>query len=58
MTVLICDPFQVRRLEKILKRPLTETERSGETPVRVRDADGRMKFEYVRRYNMRDFYSK
>ena len=51
----ISDPFQVKRLEKAIKRPLTELERLGEMPVRIKDVNGRVSLEWVKRYNLKDF---
>lgn len=52
------DPFQVKRLEKLVKRSLTELERMGEMPVRFKDVNGKVQFEWIRRYNMKDMYSR
>lgn len=58
MTTMLCDPFQVKRLERLIKRPLTLAEREGQAPVRFKDPNGQTKFEWIKRYNIRDFYSK
>jgi hypothetical protein len=58
MTSYIRDPFQIRRLERLIKRPLTEAELEGMAPVRFRDANGQTKVEWVRKLNFRDFYTK
>ena len=55
MKSFLCDPFQVKRLEKKLKRPLTELERAGEAPVRTKDVNGKVQLEWIRRYNLKDF---
>ena len=54
----ICDPFQVKKLEKLLKRELKPEERDGEVPVKVKMPDGRWHIEWVRKFNFRDFYGK
>lgn len=54
----IADPFQVKRLERAIKRPLTELERVGEMPVRVKDENGRVNFTWVKQYNLKDFASR
>ena len=58
MTSYMCDPFQVKKLQRLVKRELTELERMGEMPVRWKDTDGRVQFEWVKRYSMKDFYSR
>lgn len=58
MQVYMADPFQVRALEKKIGRALTESEREGHEPVRIKDSNGRVRMEYVKRHNMRDFYGK
>lgn len=52
------DPFQVKRLEKLMKRSLTELERAGEQAVRYKDVNGKVQFEWIRRYNMKDMYGR
>lgn len=58
MTTWIRDPFQVKRLEQKLGRKLSEAELEGEAPVRVKDANGKVKLEWIKRYNIRDFYGE
>lgn len=58
MQSYMCDPFQVRKLERLAKRELTELERMGEMAVRYKDSNGRIQFEWVKRYSMKDFYSR
>jgi hypothetical protein len=58
MKTFLPDPFQIKRLEKKINRPLTAIEREGEAPVRWKDANGKTQLEWVKRYNMRDFYGK
>jgi len=54
----IRDMFQVKRLERILGRRLTELEMSGEKAVKYRKEDGQMAYERIKKYNIRDFYTK
>jgi hypothetical protein len=58
MTSYISDPFQVKRLEKLAKRKLTELELAGEEAVRFKDVNGKVHFEWIRKYNFKDFYSR
>lgn len=57
MKSMICDPFQVKRLERELKRPLTNDEREGFVPVKFKK-NGKYHVEYVTKYNLRDFMSR
>lgn len=56
MQSFIHDPFAVKRLEKLLKRKLTTAELEGEAPVRIRKADGTMHIEWIKKFNLKDFY--
>lgn len=58
MKVFMSDPYQTKRLEKMLGRKLTTAEHEGEAPVRIRKPDGTLHVEWVRKLNMRDFYGK
>lgn len=58
MKSYICDPFQVKRLEKKLKRPLTHQERESEVPVKYKEPNGKMMIEWVKKFNFRDFYGE
>lgn len=58
MTSYIHDPFQVRRLQRLVKRALTTAELEGQVPVRIKDANGKVSHEWVRKFNFRDFYGK
>jgi hypothetical protein len=58
MQNFIRDPFAIKRLERILQRKLTTAELEGEAPVRVRKSDGTMHLEWIKKYNMRDFFGK
>jgi len=57
MKSMICDPFQVRRLEKLLKRPLRDSEREGHEPVKYK-LNGKLQIEWVTKYNLKDFMSR
>jgi len=57
MKSMICDPFQVRRLERILKRPLKDTERDGFEPVKYK-LNGKLHVEWIQKFNLRDFMSR
>lgn len=57
MTSWLHDPFQVKRLEKKLGRKLSTVELEGEQPVRVKEG-GRIRFEYIKKYNFKDFYGE
>ena len=54
----ISDPLQVKRLERLVKRPLTQMELYGEQPVRIKDVNGKVRLEWVKRHNLREFYGK
>lgn len=56
MTQQIGDPFQIKRLEKFLKRPLSELERTGQVPIRIKDVNGVVRHEFVKMHNFKDFY--
>lgn len=58
MKSYIRDPFQVRRLEKLLRRPLTEMELEGQVPVKYQETSGKVIVEWIRKFNFRDFYGQ
>ena len=58
MNTFICDPFQIRRLERLVKRPLTAMERAGQMPVRFKSVNGDVMFERVKLHNLKEFYGK
>ncbi len=58
MQSFVRDPFQVKRLERLLNRKLTLAELEGEAPVRIRKADGTLHVEWIKKYNFKDFYGK
>lgn len=57
MKSMIVDPFQARRLEKILGRPLKDSEREGHEPVKYK-LNGKLHVEWVTKYNLRDFMTR
>jgi hypothetical protein len=57
MKSMICDPFQVKRLERELKRPLKDSEREGFEPVKYRK-NGKLVVEWITKFNLRDFMSR
>ena len=56
MQSFIHDPFQCKRLERLLKRKLTTAELEGEAPVRIRKSDGTLHVEWVHKIDLKSLY--
>jgi len=57
MIETIGEPFQIRRLERIIGRKLHEVERKGILPIKYKQGN-RIIYERIKQHNFKDFYSK